>query len=736
MNKTVLKFLLILPIHAFAGLMIISAQTPERLSELKVSETSLTDLDLSRASILAESNLEPQITKSVSDLSGLSPNLYINSNGIQSYGDVISVRGIGNTQLFGDPAVGLYIDGVPYGSTATFSSALFELYSVELFKGYRGHRFGKNSPGGVLNIKSQSAGKNHRSKLFVSYASFNTQSYRLLVDGPAGDDASYYFGLNRSKSDGFADNTNPLGNDATSESLNGRIGYDFRTAGGLRIGIGGTWEDFDLGAQPVVQRNANSGFYKRSSDQNEVGAIRSNTQFLKFESETEFGGISSTTSRTYWELDPNFLDLNYADSGLALVSGFLESVGNPIDSSSMIKEEHDGWSEELTAFSDNDGSRNWTITIFANNTEIDGVADRHYPVPTVAQNDPTYFNAGVMLPGSSITRYKSKNDSYALSTYLSQSLNNNITLEVGLRFDHITKELRRSKTNSLPFMVDPADLSVSEKYSWISPSIGFKKALNENFTTFLNSSLARKPGGFSPYVDTQALIAAGVVNIQYKDEKIWANELGLSFNNTQNKSGLSLVFFWNDITDFQFEKPSGAFDYFVDNAEEVEIHGLEFEFYANPQDDWLIQGSYGITSGEIKRHTGLSYDPSYDPLGAPANPILGPHDFAGKDVPFTPEQTLSLSLSNQMTEDLVWSSGLTYIGKIHYLDQTATDTVNNSYLLWNASITYLINQWELNLFGKNLTNKKYYSSLVTSLTGAPGIVGSPRVIGLGISKEF
>jgi len=84
----------------------------------------------------------------------------------------------------------------------------------------------------------------------------------------------------------------------------------------------------------------------------------------------------------------------------------------------------------------------------------------------------------------------------------------------------------------------------------------------------------------------------------------------------------------------------------------------------------------------------------------------------------------------------VWSSGLTYIGKIHYLDQTATDTVNNSYLLWNASITYLINQWELNLFGKNLTNKKYYSSLVTSLTGAPGIVGSPRVIGLGISKEF
>lgn len=736
MNKTALKFISILTIHAFSGLMTLSAQTPERLNELKVSGTSLTDVDLSRASILAESNLEPQITQSVSDLSGLSPNFYINSNGIQSYGDVISLRGIGNTQLFGDPAVGLYVDGVPYGSTATFSSALYELDSIELFKGYRGHRFGKNSPGGVLDIKSQSAGKNHRSKLSASYASFNTQSYRILADGPTGDRASYSFGLNRSKSDGFANNTNPLGNDATSESWNGRIGFDFTTENGLNIGIGGTWEDFDLGAQPVVQRNANSGFYNRNSDQNEVGAIRSNTQFLKFDSETEFGGVTSTTSRTHWELNPNFLDLNYADSGLALITGFLEAVGNPIDSSSMIKEEHDGWSEELTVFSDNDGSQNWTITIFANTNEIDGVADRRYPVPTVAQNDPTYFNAGVMLPGSSVTRYKSKNDSYALSTYLSQNLNDNITWEFGLRFDHVTKELMRSKANSLPFMIDPADLSVSEKYSWISPSIGFKKVLNENFTAFLNSSLARKPGGFSPYVDTQALIAAGVVNIQYKDEKIWANELGFAFNNPQDKSGFSLAFFWNDITDFQFEKPSGAFDYFVDNAEEVEIHGLELEFYANPQDDWFIRGTYGITSGEIKRHTGLSYDPTYDPLGAPANPILGPHNFAGKDVPFTPEQTLNISLTNKITDDFLWSSGLTYIGKIHYLDQTAKDTVNHSYLLWNASVTYLINEWELNLFGKNLTDKKYYSSLVTSLTGGPGIVGSPRVVGFGLSRKF
>ena len=80
--------------------------------------------------------------------------------------------------------------------------------------------------------------------------------------------------------------------------------------------------------------------------------------------------------------------------------------------------------------------------------------------------------------------------------------------------------------------------------------------------------------------------------------------------------------------------------------------------------------------------------------------------------------------------------GLTHVGKIHYLDQTATESINDSYTLWNASIAYSSSDWEVSVFGTNLFDEEYYSSLVTSLTGAPGIVGSPRVIGLSISREF
>ena len=708
-------------------------KNPETLEGMQIDGLKYNELDLSRATMLSGSDVESLGVSSISSLSALSPNLYINSYGIQSYGDVITLRGVGNSQLFGDPAVGLYVDGVPQSSTATYSNALFDVESIEVLKGYHGHQFSKNSPGGVINVSSRKAGYTHRSKLYASYGSFNTQGYRVLADGPTGEHSSYYFGLNRSESDGYADNLNPSGNDATSESWNGRLGFEFKIFDGFEIGIGGTWEEFDLGAQPVVHRNSASGFYQRNSDLNEIGVINSNSQHIKVSAKTEFGGIKSVASHNEWKLNPNIIDLNYADMGLSQLSAILDAVGNPISSTSRIEEKHDDWSEELAFFSEEDSSSSWSIMMIAGTNEVIGKAERNYPMPTVAQTDPTYFNTGVMLPASSTTSYEIDTESFALSTQISRKLSEGVTCEIGLRVDHVSRDLQRSKVNSLS--PSPSDISAKKDYTWVSPTISLRNDLNQNFAAFFNSSLTEKPGGFSPFVDSTGLIAAGVVSLEYKEEKIWGNEFGISYEGEDQVSGLSISFFWNEISDYQFEKPSGAFDYFVDNAEEVELRGFELDFYTKPIEDWIIKGAYGMVDGEIKKHTGLSYNSADDPF-APVNPILGPHDFSGKDIPFTPEQTLNLSVTNQFSDALSWTAGLTYVGKIHYLDQTAKETINDSYTLWNASIVYKASDWEVSVFGMNLSDEEYYSSLVTSLTGAPGIVGSPRVIGLSISREF
>ena len=160
-------------------------KNPETLNEMEVRGSNhFEDLDLSRSSVLSGNYIEKNKAGSISDLSGLAPNLYINSFGIQSYGDVITLRGIGNAQFFGDQ-VQLYVDGIPHGNVFLFLRS-FRFRKHRSTQRPQG-RFGKKLAPGVMNVKSRKTGETHRSKFSASYATFNTQNYRVLADGPMDD---------------------------------------------------------------------------------------------------------------------------------------------------------------------------------------------------------------------------------------------------------------------------------------------------------------------------------------------------------------------------------------------------------------------------------------------------------------------------------------------------------------------------------------------------------------------
>ena len=142
------------------------------LPELAVQGSSMGEIDLSRASILSGDTIESRKIASISDLSGLAPTLYVNSNGLQSYGDVITLRGIGNTQLFGSPGVQMYVDGVPQGNVFSYGAELYNLEGVEIFKGPQVAQFGKLAPGGAINLISRKPGNAKTQSVSASVASF------------------------------------------------------------------------------------------------------------------------------------------------------------------------------------------------------------------------------------------------------------------------------------------------------------------------------------------------------------------------------------------------------------------------------------------------------------------------------------------------------------------------------------------------------------------------------------
>src|SRR5210317_48538 len=102
----------------------------ETLNEISVTGSSIPELDLSRSSILTKNQVEDRQIDNLVDLSGLSPNLHINNNSIQSYGDIITIRGIANTQLFGPAGVQLYLDGIPQADISTYASTLYDVESI------------------------------------------------------------------------------------------------------------------------------------------------------------------------------------------------------------------------------------------------------------------------------------------------------------------------------------------------------------------------------------------------------------------------------------------------------------------------------------------------------------------------------------------------------------------------------------------------------------------------------
>ena len=177
-----LKTVLILSLMP-ATLVLGQADTPT-LDEIGIKGNSFGELYLSRATILHKDALESRQVNSLEDLNGLSPNLHLSGNGIKSFGDVLTMRGIGNTQFFGSPGVQMYIDGVPQGNVFSYGSDLYGLEAIEVLKGPQGSRFGKLAPGGAINLVTKKPGKKQTSKVSASYATFNTQKYNISSSGP------------------------------------------------------------------------------------------------------------------------------------------------------------------------------------------------------------------------------------------------------------------------------------------------------------------------------------------------------------------------------------------------------------------------------------------------------------------------------------------------------------------------------------------------------------------------
>lgn len=107
------------------------------------------------ASVLSEESLTQRQITSLNEIQRIVPALSLaESNG--ALGTQVALRGVGTSAINAniDASVSLNVDGLQITQASSYAAAMFDLQRVEVLKGPQALFYGKNSPGGVIALRT------------------------------------------------------------------------------------------------------------------------------------------------------------------------------------------------------------------------------------------------------------------------------------------------------------------------------------------------------------------------------------------------------------------------------------------------------------------------------------------------------------------------------------------------------------------------------------------------------
>src|SRR6056297_1351988 len=138
---------------------------------IMTDSTEVPELNISEVQIMASKNnlglkqmptsvtllnsmiLDQTDVRSLTDISAIAPGFFMPDYGSKLTSPVY-IRGIGSR--INSPGVGLYVDNVPFFEKASFNFDFFDIERIEVLRGPQGTLYGRNTIGGVINIKTLS----------------------------------------------------------------------------------------------------------------------------------------------------------------------------------------------------------------------------------------------------------------------------------------------------------------------------------------------------------------------------------------------------------------------------------------------------------------------------------------------------------------------------------------------------------------------------------------------------
>jgi iron complex outermembrane receptor protein len=635
---------------------------PMIITGQKTTLPSFNDEADSKNDFYAEELPERGISR-LQDISKNIANFNLTDQGLGSFRQVFSMRGLANTAIFGAPAVVFYVDDVAYSSSITNMGQLLDIESLTVYRNAQPGGFGKNAYAGAVDIHTQQPSNTLKGGVGVEIGTYDAYGVNAKSSGALIKDKLFFnlSGLYNQR-DGFLTNTTLNNHPDSQENFSGRAALTWKPTSKFDARLTLTKDDFDYGNGRFVRLD-NPKSYTTKANVSEKLQQNADSQSLRLAYELENYNLLSISSRRAWEMSPFVVDLDLTPNNFAK-----RNLGNSETT----------WSQEVRFSPKNQGVWNWNVGGFYSNAQF----KEHDHI--VTSSDDKYWT-------------DKQTDNYAIFGHLAYQGFKDLNLYTDLRLDYVTSHLYSTYDSDIP-----VSIAVNRDYETVfaSPKWGVDYQISPHSLIYAATGFGFKPGGLT-YANTEPSV------IQFSKETSWQNSIGIKNDWFDKRIKTNLAAFYYQITDYQVERFFAGGNYATFNAPKVSSYGVEFENQIELLENLALENTAGYTH--------IRFDDYHDSLSKT--------NYTGNTVPFVPEFNTLTALQYKHPQGYFaraeWQlKGNTYFNEGNTLSQNAYSNVN-------LRVGYAKSNYSSYVFVNNLADTYYYTTQLGArgAVGDPRMVG-------------
>jgi outer membrane receptor protein involved in Fe transport len=607
------------------------------------------------------------------DLARQTAGLALNDAGARGFGTTTTLRGLGNTPFFSDASAPVYLDDIPLATAFTFPTELYNFAQMTVHRGPQAAaQFGRAGDAGVIQFTSTAPGAKPTARIVASAGDYGAFSATASAQTARSAEFDASASVGTSRRDGYIANTQLQRTVDDRSAVFGRVQLHYRPAKDLELSLHVLAQQSRDGAEALVPLGG--PYY--TVDREREGAT--DTDFtavaVGVTKRLADATVTATTSYTDWNLNP------FANR-LVVFGGF--------DLDSVLTQSQRTFNEELRYV-----SGLFTGGAFFSHSRTEGAVRRSF--------------SGFTIENS---RFQLAGDTFALFGQAGFKPDADWLITPGLRLERTAKDFTRTE-------VVPASRVYRRDDSWnaLLPSISATRHVNASTDAVFTVARGFRAGGYSAYTGRADL--AG-----YDPQRTWGVEAALSTADPQTRWAFTARGYAYRVHGYQIERSfavpnTGTDEYLVVNAGRAQVLGLEIESAWRPMADVTVRAVAGLTDVTLKDFT---------------DPFTGVN-YSGNRAPYAPSGNAALRIDYAPARGFFCGAGVTWTGRTFYDEQETAMFSQPVYTLIDAHAGFALGRGDVRLFGRNLGDKAFYSSITPGVGHATP--GAPATWGVEVNARW